>query len=538
MAGPVDPRLVRRARATKYFLVAGLGVGLATAILVIIQAWLLSNAVVSIFETHSLAIAGGLVIPILLVFLGRALLIWAQNVLAVYSAAAVKSQLRADIMRARLSRPTTAGTASSTLINLSTKGLDALDGYFAKYLPQLGLAATVPFIVGAVILYSDWPSAIIIAFTLPLIPVFMALIGWTTEKATASRFAVQTKLANHFADLVEGLPTLQAFGRAKAQSRGVEITEDAHLRETMRTLTISFLSALALELLATLSVAIIAVTIGTRLLYGNVDFETALFVLVLAPEAFLPVRQVGVHYHDSADGVAAADAAFKIIETGEDISGVENTSFDSEAETLASFDQVSYRYPGSEQLAVDKFSFEITSGEVVALAGTSGGGKSTILALLMGFIYPEEGKITLAGENVTDWQSKVAWVAQNPGLITGTVGENVAIGFADATDADIAQALADVGASFGADKHIGDDGEGLSAGERRRVALARALLRIRAKTAQLLVLDEPTAGLDAETEATALAAVRECGASAVVVSHRPAVLAAADRVISLEVTND
>lgn len=524
---------------------AGVGVGIATAILVIVQAWLLSRSVVSVFSTRSLAEAAPLIVPILLVFVGRALLAWAQSVLAVRSSAAVKSQLRADIMTARLARPTTAGASTSTLINLTTKGLDALDGYFSKYLPQLGLAATVPFIVGAVILWADWPSAIIVAFTLPLIPVFMALIGWTTQKATAKRFEVQNRLANHFADLVEGLPTLQAFGRARAQERGVTITEDANRRETMRTLYVSFLSALALELLATLSVAVIAVTIGFRVVFGQVGFETALFVLILAPEAFLPVRQVGVHYHDSADGVAAADAAFDIIDAAPGglppVVRAQLADTDSQprvsARRAVSFDTVSYTYPGSDAPALSDFSLTFGSDEVVALAGTSGGGKSTALALLMGFIEPASGAVTVDGAPVTerldDWRATVAWVAQSPGMVTGTVADNVLLGFPTADPDDVVAALADAGAEFHPDKHVGDDGEGLSAGERRRVALARALLRIRLGGARLLVLDEPTAGLDADTEATALASVRASGAGALVVSHRPAVLAMADRVVEL-----
>lgn len=531
MASPVHPRLLRCARATRVFLVAGFGVGLATAILIIVQAWLLSRAVTDVFATRSLDIAGPLIPAILGVFLARAVLVWAQNVLAVHSAAAVKTHLRAEIAAARLARPTTVETSTSTLIHLVTKGLDALDGYFAKYLPQLALAATVPFLIGAVILWADWISALIIAVTLPLIPIFMALIGWTTQKATARRLSVQTRLANHFADLVEGLPTLQAFGRAMAQRRGVGLTEDANRRETMRILYVSFLSALVLELLATLSVAIVAVTIGTRVLYGQVDFETALFVLILAPEAFLPVRQVGVHFHDSADGVAAADAAFAVIDTGDEVSTppvLEDTD-----EPWVSFDSVNYHYPGTSTPVVTDFCLQLGPGEIVALAGPSGSGKSTILGLLMGFLPPTNGTVLVAGTQPAAARGKLAWVAQSPGLLTGTVADNLRLGHPEATYDQMSSVLVEVGADFDADKPVGDHGEGLSAGECRRVALARALLRIRYHGATLLVLDEPTAGLDADTEARVLEAVRRSGAGAMVVSHRTAVLKTADRVVVL-----
>ena len=226
--------------------------------------------------------------------------------LAHRAAASVKSQLRVDIMRARLARPLDSDTSAAGLVTLVTQGLDALDGFYSKYLPQLVLAVVVPVIIGVAILTADLTSALIVALTLPLIPVFMALVGWSTEARTKRRWDLQTRLARHFADLVAGLPTLQVFGRARAQAQGLAKTEAAHRGETMATLRISFLSALVLELLATLSVAVVAVTVGFRVAFGDLDLATALFVLILAPEAYLPVRQVGVHYHDSADGMAAA----------------------------------------------------------------------------------------------------------------------------------------------------------------------------------------------------------------------------------------
>ncbi|HMQ67193.1 MAG TPA: ABC transporter transmembrane domain-containing protein, partial [Arachnia sp.] len=314
MAGPIHPRLLRRARATRVFLAASVAVGLLTAGLLIAQARLLADWITRAFASRAFPEGWEAALALLLaVFAGRGLLAWASAVLAHRSAAEVKSELRRDVLRARLATPV-GGASSATLVRVVTTGLDALDGYFSKYLPQLGLAVTVPFLVGGAILLADWQSALIIAFTLPLIPVFMALIGWTTQKATAHSFAVADRLANHFADLIAGLPTLQAFARARAQRKGVEVGEEQYREATMRTLWVSFLSSFALELLATLSVAVVAVTVGFRLVYGHVDFPTALFVLILAPEAFLPVRQVGVHFHDSADGVAAADAAFEIID--------------------------------------------------------------------------------------------------------------------------------------------------------------------------------------------------------------------------------
>lgn len=531
MNGPIHPRLLKRARATRTYLAASVIVGILTALLVIAQAWLIADGVTSVFRLQ--AIPDGFLVLLLAlagVFAGRALLAWANSWISHRAAAAVKSQLRRDVLTAHLHTPV-GGVSSPSLIRVVTRGLDDLDGYFSKYLPQLGLASTVPFIVGALVLFTDWPSAFIMAITLPLIPIFMILIGWTTQKATKRSFDAADRLANHFSDLIAGLPTLQAFARARAQRHGVELNEGRHVSETMKVLRISFLSAMALELLASLSVAVVAVTIGFRLVYGEVDFFTALFVLILAPEAFLPVRMVGTHFHDSADGVAAADAAFDIID------GAPTHTGTTPAPTTGPLrlEAVAYTYPGTDDPVLQDFHLEVAPGEIVALSGTSGGGKSTALALAMGFLSPDDGRVSVDGQDLADtdlesWRAQIAYVAQDPGLVRGTVGDNVRLGAPTATDAEIDAALTTAGADFGPDKAIADDGEGLSAGERRRVALARALLRIR-HGARLLILDEPTAGLDSDREALVVSAVRESGAGALVVSHRRAVLEAADRVV-------
>lgn len=526
--------------------------GIATAILVICQAWLLSHSVVSVFEHRTLAGITWMLPALAAVFLGRGLLAWLNSWLAHRASAAVKSQLRRDILAARLARPATEGASASTLVGLVTHHLDALDGYFSKYLPQLALAMVVPFMVGGTILWADWKSAFIVAFTLPLIPIFMALIGWTTKDAVDRRFAVADRLANHFGDLVEGLPTLQVFGRAQAQLRGVRLTEEANHRETMRTLRISFVSALVLELLASLSVAVVAVTVGFRLVFGHVDFATALFVLVLAPEAYLPVRQVGVHFHDSADGVAAADAAFAIIDeaggedaaataqgtTGPGASGAEEAvAIPDLASSPIRFEDVSFTHPGAAVPTVSELDLEIAPGQLTALIGPSGVGKTTALRLLMAFERPSQGRL-LVGErdlnhlDAAAWRRRIAFVAQDPGMVVGSVADNVRLGLPEATDAEVAEALREVSAGFSPDRSVGEDGEGLSAGERRRVALARALVRVR-HGAQLLVLDEPTAGLDAETEARVITAVRQAGVGGLVISHRDAVVALADHVVQM-----
>lgn len=541
MAAPLDPRLVRRARATLPFLVALCVVGVGTALLILAQAWLLAESVSSVFDTHTttgLARWAGLLAA---VFAGRALLAWAQESLAHRACAAVKSQLRRDVLAARLARPTDARTSSSTLITLVTTGLDALDGYYSKYLPQLVLASIVPVVLAIAIGLQDVRSLVIVIITVPLIPVFMALIGWRTEAAMKRRWQTQSRLANHFADLVAGLPTLQVFGRARAQLAGLKRTEDASRAGTMGTLRIAFLSSFALELLATLSVALMAVTIGFRVDAGGMDLRTSLFILILAPEVYLPLRQVGTLYHDAADGMAAAEEAFSLIEHGQLTAGVAQTVPSARTSPLV-VDELTYTYPDAQTPAVDGVSLRIDPGELVALAGHSGGGKTTAMNCLLGFLAPQAGSIRIGDVDLCQasaatlqaWREQIAYVPQTPGLIHGTVADNVRLGHGELTDAQVRQLLDRCGGqSLGLAKTVSDDAEGLSAGERRRVALARALARVELGGAGLLVLDEPTAGLDADTEQTVLDAVRASGASVLVVSHRPQVLDQADRVVTV-----
>ncbi|GAA1394086.1 thiol reductant ABC exporter subunit CydD [Luteococcus peritonei] len=541
MAGPIDPRLVRRGRATRWFLVALCLVGLVQAVALVAQAHLLSVSISQVFASHRADQLVRWIWPLAAVFALRAALAWLNALLAHRASAAVKAGLRHDLARARLARPLDPGTSSSTLVTLATQGLDALDGYYAKYLPQLVLAVLVPLVVGVMVLRADVLSAVVMAVTLPLIPVFMVLIGWTTQKQVDRRWRVQTRLANHFADLVTGLPTLQAFGRARGQREGLRVTEERNRAETMKTLRISFLSSFALELIATLSVAVVAVQVGFRVVFDRMDLQTALFVLVLAPEAYLPLRQVGTHYHDAADGMAAADQALGYLEAAgideaDEAGGVEAPTLPL-APTLE-LRGIRHTWPGAQHPVLDGVDLVLPPGEVVALQGRSGGGKSTLVSVLMGFLEPDEGQVLVDGElwPAARRRELIAWVGQEPGLPADTIGRNVALGSPHPVPDQVLREVLDLagGQGLALERTVGDDAEGLSAGERRRVAVARALLRISHGRARLLVMDEPTAGLDADAEAAVVEAVRRSGAGALVVSHRPAMLAMADRLVQLD----
>ncbi|EPH03733.1 thiol reductant ABC exporter, CydD subunit [Propionibacterium sp. oral taxon 192 str. F0372] len=542
MAAPLDRRLLHRATAAKIFLVAVGATGILNGVAVVAQAWLIAHLVAGVFDTggfHAAPLPGftaGLWC-LATVFVVRAVLVWATSRWAHRASAAVKSQLRIELMRARLKRPSDATTTSSQLIHLVTQGLDALDGYFAKFLPQMMIAIFVPAGIWVIITITDWVSGIIVAITIPLVIVFMVLIGLATRSEVDKRLAAQTKLANHFADLVTGLPTLQVFGRAKAQSKGLEVTEQAARTSTMKTLAMAFASGGVLEFIATLSVALIAVNVGFRTVDGAFDLATALFVLMLAPEAYLPIRQVGAHFHDSADGTAAAQMALDIIDAAERPIGVIDAA--GLGAITVVFENVGVHHEGAARPSLSGLNLELSPGRTVVLVGASGAGKSTALSVLMGFTTPTTGRVTVCGVDLADldpesWRSRIAWVSQDPGMVRGTISSNVRMGNPGADDDAVRSALDRCGAeSLALDRPIADDGEGLSAGERRRVAMARALLRVEAGGVDLLVLDEPTAGLDQTTETRVVELVRSMGVLVVAVTHRDALLSIADEIVEV-----
>ncbi|POX54892.1 thiol reductant ABC exporter subunit CydD [Streptomyces sp. Ru72] len=539
---PIDPRLLRYARATRFFLGAVIGLGAIGAALVIAQAMLIAEVVVGAFQHHHSITE--LRTPLFLlvgVAVGRALVSWLTELSAHRASAAVKSELRARLLEraGALGPGWLSGQQTGSLVALATRGIDVLDDYFSRYLPQLGLAVVVPVAVLARIVTEDWMSAAIIAGTLPLIPLFMMLIGWATQSQMDRQWRLLSRLSGHFLDVVAGLPTLKVFGRAKAQAESIKRITGEYRQATMRTLRIAFLSSFALELLATISVALVAVEIGMRLVHGDMDLYIGLVILVLAPEAYLPLRQVGTQYHAAAEGLSAAEEIFAVLENPVPVSGARRVP-----NGPIVFEEVTVRYPGRSSAAVSDVSLTVAPGETVALVGPSGAGKSTLLSVLLGFVPPTEGCVRVGGADLAsadleEWRSRIAWVPQRPHLYAGTIADNVRLARPDAHDTAVRRALADAGAlpfvdalPEGIRTVLGEDGAGLSAGQRQRLALARAFLADR----PVLLLDEPTASLDGATEAEIVEAVRRLtvGRTVLLVVHRPALLRLADRVVRLE----
>jgi thiol reductant ABC exporter CydD subunit len=550
MTRPSDRRLLRYARPALAYLIGLVVVTAAIAGLVILQAQLLATAISGAFSGGlGLPALRGTVVALAAVVAGRAALAWAVEALSYRASAGVKSRLRRDLLRraVELGPRWLATRRAGELATLTSAGVDALDGYFAKYLPQVVLAVVVPLAVAVRLLAADPLSGAIIIVTLPLIPVFMALVGATTAERTRRRWRELARLSHHFLDVVAGLPTLRVFGRAKAQAKTVGEVTDAYRRATLGTLRLAFLSALVLELLATYSVALVAVAIGLRLRGGHLDLRTGLLVLVLAPEAYLPLRQLAVHYHASADGLAAAADVFDVLDKSPDATGNRAVPAEPLPVGAVRVEDVRVRHPGRSEPAPDGVTLRFATGEVVALAGSSGSGKSTLIGVLLGFITPDAGRVVIeeaTGERSLDqldmraWRARVAWVPQDPVLQHGTVESNIRLGQPGAPREAVERA-ADRAALHEVElgRPVGEGGSGLSAGQRRRVAVARALLAER----PVLLLDEPTAGLDTAAEAKVLAAVRELardGRLVLMVAHRPAVLAAADRVVTLPAPAD
>ncbi|MFI6264531.1 thiol reductant ABC exporter subunit CydD [Micromonospora sp. NPDC051006] len=537
---PFDPRLLRRVPAARRDLALLALLGVAAAALVVAQATALAMLLATAFDGRlDRPALGGFVAAVA----ARALLVWAQGTVAARVAATVKAALRADLLGAvgRHGPGWVAGQRAGQLATLAGRGLDALDAYFTGYLPQLVLSVTVPVAVLARIGLADWSSAVIIALTLPLIPIFGALLGWQAQAATERQWRRLSLLGGHFLDMVAGLPTLRAFGRARAQVDVVRRMADGHRVATMKTLRIAFLSALVLELVATLSVALVAVPVGIRLLGGGLALQTALLVLLLTPEAYLPLRAAGSRFHASMEGLAALNDAFEV-QTEAPAPSAPGARLVPDGRGEIRFESVTVAY--ERTTALRDVTLTIRPGERIAIIGPSGAGKSTLLGLLLGFVTPTSGRVTVGGVDLADadpdaWRQQLAWVPQRAHLFAASLADNIQLGAADTPAETLAGAVHDAaldevvaGLPDGLGTMLGERGHGLSSGQRQRVALARAFLR----DAPVVLLDEPTARLDSASEAVVLTATRRLvtGRTALLVAHRPALLDDADRILRIE----
>ena len=551
---PLDPRLLRYASAMRGTLAVGAILAVLQTFAAIAFAALITELIVRAIAGAPIASLAGMFAQLGVVVVVRAVLLWATDAVSARGGARAVGQLRERLVAAvgRLGPGWVARRNAAEVTLIAGHGMEALDPYFAKYLPQLiGTAVATPLLV-LTIGWRDLTSGLILVVTLPLIPVFMVLVGWATQAAQKRQWRALSALSSGFLDVVAGLSTLKLFGRQHRQQARIQQVSEQYRVHTMRVLRMSFLSGFVLELVASLSVAVIAVTIGLRLLGGSLDLSVGLFVLLLAPEAFLPLRNVGASYHAAAEGVEAASNAFSVIEAAEgaDASlgspaaadaprGVDRLpvrdAAGAEPGRGLEFEEV--RIAHDERVVVDGFTARVRPGEVAVLQAPSGTGKSSLVAGVLGFV-PVEGRIHVGGRaDAVGRREGTAWAGQRPGLVAGTIAENVALGDAVPDPERVAAALRHAAAGeLDQQGSVGPGGSGLSGGQAQRVAVARALYRLRSRDCSVLILDEPSSALDAATERRLLGSLRAIAAEGVavlVVSHRRAVAEWADVVLTL-----
>jgi ATP-binding cassette, subfamily C, bacterial CydD len=541
----LDPRLLERTRSARPLLSLDTVLGIAMALALLLQASLLALIVARAFGGAPLSTMGPYFALLAGAFAIRGVFAWGMELAGRRAAWSVLSELRLSLIEKRLGAQPAAvdGVEGAEIAAVSVQGIEALEGYFARYLPQVVLASVVPLVVIVWVAVIDLESALVMLLTLPLVPVFMVLIGRYTKRRTEARWAALRHLSTHFLDVVRGLPTLRAFGRADDQAVAVGDVSDRYRTTTMETLRVSFLSGSVLELAATLGVALVAVTAGVRLVSGALGFQAGLTVLVLAPELYLPFRRLGAEYHASADGIAVAERMFTLLDAPASVGSAGVCLARSPAQVPVRLEQVSYSFPARSGSVVDRLDLELSPGETVALVGESGAGKSTVARLLLGLLEPTGGRISVGGMNLNQcdreaWRRSVVWVPQQPTIFRGSIKDNIRLGAPVASDRQVRQAAALAGAHEfiaalpeGYETPIGDGQRPLSPGERRRIGLARAFLR----DAPLVILDEPTADLDPLNVAVISSAVRRlrAGRTVLVIAHRPELVDHADRVVHL-----
>ena len=540
-----DKRLVQEGKPVWGYLLLTVGIGIGIALLAVAQAWLFSRVVAGVFlEGASLRTVWNSLFLILGIIVLRAVFQWVSEVSAHEASSRIKSSLRKRLLShiIYLGPVYARGERTGELITTVVDGIESLEEYFTKYLPQLLLAVGIPVLILGFVFPLDWKSGTILLLTGPLIPVFMILIGKLAEKKALHQFQSLSWMSAHFLDILQGMTTLKVFGRAHDQTRVIERVSDSFREATLSVLRIAFLSALVLEFLATMSTALVAVTIGLRLVYGTLTFSSGLFLLLLAPEFYTPLRTLGLNFHAGLSGVNAAGRIFEILDLPLMSDGKDEQVLSSDLHI--SFQHVSLTYQLGEIPALNGINLSLKYGERIALVGPSGAGKTSIAQLLLRFIEPSTGEIfinealleTISQEN---WRKQIAYIPQTPYLFAGSIAEIIHFGRPSATIEEVKSAAQDASAHEfilklpgGYDTLLGEGGTRLSGGQAQRIAIARAFL----KDAPLLIMDEATSNLDPESEHLVQLALKRLlqGKTALIIAHRLSTVRQADRILVLE----
>jgi len=542
----IDKNLLKLTTKTKSSFVISIISGVVASAFTILLAYFLAKSINQIFlENKSLSDVSNYLLIFIVAAILKAFFIWYEKSKIDLVVGDVKKNLRKAINKklfedkGEILSNKKSGEISNTVI----KGVEALDAYFSEYLPQLFLSALTPILILIFVFPIDVLSGIVFLITAPVIPLLMYLIGSTAEDLNKRQWKSLNRMSGHFLDVLQGITTLKIFNRAKDEIKRIEEISNAFKSSTMKVLKIAFLSALVLELLSTISIAIIAVEVGLRLMYGKMDFESALFVLILAPEFYLPLRQLGARYHAGLEGIAAFKFIQKLLSSNKD--KTKKLTFQSEFQNgNIEFQNVSFNFPSREIKALDDISFIIKSGKTTAIVGESGSGKSTVINLLMRFLELENGEILIDKNNLlnipdNEWHKQVSWVSQNPHIFHKSIYENIAIAKENASEGEIVEAAKNAlihdwitKLKDGYETIVGERGTTLSGGEIQRIALARAFL----KDSPILLMDEATSSIDSIYEKELVSSIKKLssGKTVVIVAHRLNTIINADKIIVME----
>ena len=550
MSEKTDPAIPAALQGWKvhsgFWLRLAVAIGLMSGLLLVVQAWLLAGVIDAVvFDAAVLAQVMPGLWGLLALFAVRAVLTWASEQAAFHAAVRVKLQLREMLYRhvQKLGPAWLSGERSGDLVNTLSDGVEALEAYYAQYLPAVSLMALVPLAILVFVFPRDWIAGLVMVFTAPLIPVFMILIGKGAEQRNQRQWRQLALMSAHFLDVIQGLTTLRLFNASRREAQVIARISDQYRQGTMSVLRIAFLSSFVLEFFSTVSIAIVAVLVGFRLYWGDMAFADGLFVLLLAPEFYLPLRNMGTRYHACMEAIGAAERMVDILNTPVTESAGRSAEAPDLGQTGLRFEAVAFRYPDGRQ-ALQDLHLTIDPGETLALVGPSGAGKTTLINLLMGFLQPQDGRILAGGTplqtiDIAVWRRQLAWLPQRPQLFPGSVSDNIRLGRPEADGQAVRRAAALAQADDfiealpqGWDTPVGEGGHGLSGGQVQRIALARAFLR----DAPLVLLDEPTANLDVDSEARVQAALRTlaAGRTLVVIAHRLSTVRDADRIAVLD----
>jgi ATP-binding cassette subfamily C protein CydD len=529
-----------------FWLRLAIAIGLGAGLLLILQAWLLASTINAVvFDKAVLEQVLPWLWMLLLLFLVRAVLAWAAEQAAFRAAMQVKLELRETLYRhvQQLGPAWLSGERSGDIVNAVSDGVEALEAYYARYLPAMSLMTLVPLAILVFVVPRDWLAALVLGLTAPLIPLFMILVGKGAEQRSQRQWRQLAWMSAHFLDVIQGLTTLRLFNASRREAQMIAHISDEYRRGTMSVLRIAFLSSFVLEFFSTVSIAIVAVLVGFRLYWGDMDFLNGLFVLLLAPEFYLPLRNMGTQYHARMEAIGAAERIVEILNTPVVATAGMLTRIADLRQAGIRLEAVNFRYPDGRQ-ALQDLDLVIRPGETLALVGASGAGKTTLINLLLGFLQPSGGRILVGDTPLQEiasetWRRQLAWLPQRPQLFPGSIADNIRLGRPGADLQGVREAAARAQATDfiealpqGWDTRVGEGGQGLSGGQVQRIALARAFL----KDAPLVILDEPTANLDPDSEARVHAAVRAlaAGRTLIMIAHRLRTVRDADRIVVLD----